>query len=159
MQSNNLENIVLDQDPKNVNTGFYIILTTDEDDMRPVYISGNFNSWRTQDKEFLMEKIANNTYHYKFPFDFEYPQELLYKFTKGDWSEVEINNEVVLSEDVLAQVNIVEQTNNELIIKLKENQTANDILKILLNNNIEISGMKEILPTINEIFIQSVNNN
>jgi len=46
-----------------------------------------------------------------------------------------------------------------LIFKLKENQKANDILKVLLQNNIEISGMTEILPTINEIFIQSVNNN
>ena len=93
MQINNLENIVSDQDATKVNTGLYIILTTDEDDMRPVYISGNFNSWRTQDKEFMMQKIRNNSYHYKFPHDFDYPQELLYKFTKGDWSEVEINIE------------------------------------------------------------------
>ena len=45
------------------NTGLYIILTTDEDDSRPVYISGNFNNWRTQDKEFMMEKIGNSLYH------------------------------------------------------------------------------------------------
>lgn len=76
-----------------INTGLYIILTTDEDDSRPVYISGNFNNWRTQDKEFMMEKIGSSSYHYKFPHDFDYPDELLYKFTKGDWSDVEINNE------------------------------------------------------------------
>lgn len=75
-----------------LNTGLYIILTTDEDDSRPVYISGNFNNWRTQDKEFLMEKISTGLYHFKFHHDFEYPNELLYKFTKGDWSEVEIDN-------------------------------------------------------------------
>lgn len=68
-----------------------IILTTDEDDFRPVYISGNFNEWRTQDKEFMMEKIGEGLYHFKFPYDFNYPDELLYKFTKGDWSEVEID--------------------------------------------------------------------
>ena len=34
-----------------------IILTTDEDDYRPVYISGNFNNWHTQDPNFEMEKI------------------------------------------------------------------------------------------------------
>ncbi len=73
--------------------------------------------------------------------------------------KVDVNNEVVLNETVLAQVNIVEQTISNLIFKLKENQTANDILKVLLNNNIEISGLSEILPTINEIFIQSVNDN
>lgn len=75
-----------------IHTGLHIILTTDEDDARPVYISGNFNNWRTQDKEFLMEKIGADSYHYKFPHDFDYPVELLYKFTKGDWSEVEIDS-------------------------------------------------------------------
>lgn len=68
-----------------------ILLTTDEDDSRPVYISGNFNNWHTQDKNFEMEKIGNGLYHYKFAPDFVYPDELLYKFTKGDWSEVEID--------------------------------------------------------------------
>ncbi|WP_051929418.1 alpha/beta hydrolase [Flavobacterium sp. 83] len=75
-----------------LNTGLYIILTTDEDDARPVYISGNFNNWYTQSKEFMMEKMGVGLYHYKFPVDFNYPVELLYKFTKGDWSEVEIDS-------------------------------------------------------------------
>lgn len=73
-----------------IKTGLYIILTTDEDDSRPVYISGNFNDWRTQDKEFMMEKVGVGLYHYKFTHDFDYPETLLYKFTKGDWSDVEI---------------------------------------------------------------------
>ncbi len=67
------------------------VLTTDEDDMRPVYISGNFNGWCTQDERFMMERIEDGLYHYRFPDDFDYPAELLYKFTKGDWSEVEID--------------------------------------------------------------------
>ncbi|MFV8369764.1 alpha/beta hydrolase [Flavobacterium sp. LB2R40] len=75
-----------------INTGLHIILTTDEHDARPVYISGNFNNWRTQDKEFIMEKINRSSYHYKFPHDFDYPATLLYKFTKGDWSDVEIDS-------------------------------------------------------------------
>ena len=68
-----------------------IILTTDEDDDRPVYISGNFNNWTTQDKTFEMEKIENGLYHFKFPFNYTFPEQLLYKFTRGDWSEVEID--------------------------------------------------------------------
>lgn len=68
-----------------------ILLTTDEDDQRTVYISGNFNNWHTQDKNFEMEKIGEGLYHYKFSDSFDYPKELLYKFTKGDWSEVEID--------------------------------------------------------------------
>ncbi len=38
-----------------------------------------------------MEKIGNGLYHYKFTHDFNYPEQLIYKFTKGDWSEVEID--------------------------------------------------------------------
>lgn len=72
-------------------TVLHIILKTDEDDARPVYISGNFNNWRTQDKDFMMEQIGINSYQYEFPKHFKYPEELLYKFTKGDWSEVEID--------------------------------------------------------------------
>ena len=68
-----------------------ILLTTDDDDARPVYISGNFNNWHTQDKDFEMEKIGNGIYHYKFLRNFIYPEALLYKFTKGDWSDVEID--------------------------------------------------------------------
>lgn len=68
-----------------------IVLTTDEDDERPVYISGNFNEWVTQDKNFEMEKVGQGLYHFRFRTDFEYPGELLYKFTRGDWSEVEID--------------------------------------------------------------------
>jgi hypothetical protein len=32
-----------------------------------------------------MEKIGS-LYHFKFTHDFDYPETLLYKFTKGDWS-------------------------------------------------------------------------
>ena len=68
-----------------------ILLTTDDDDLRPVYISGNFNNWHTQDKAFMMKKIGDGMYHFKFENDFVYPTNMLFKFTKGDWSEVEID--------------------------------------------------------------------
>ncbi len=54
-------------------------------------------------------------------------------------------------------LNIIEQTPTFLIFKLSEQQKPNDILKILIQNNIEIVGMTEILPSVNEIFIQAVN--
>jgi len=77
-------------DKKKIETGLHLILTTDEDDSRPVYISGNFNNWRTQDSEFIMEKVGTGIYHFNFAQDFDYPETLIYKFTKGDWCEVEI---------------------------------------------------------------------
>ncbi|PZX50658.1 putative alpha/beta superfamily hydrolase [Algoriphagus ratkowskyi] len=68
-----------------------ILLHTPEDDERPVYISGNFNNWKTQDRRFLMKKINKGKYEFTFPADIPYEKELTYKFTKGDWSEVEID--------------------------------------------------------------------
>lgn len=71
--------------------GLSILLTTDEDDARPVYLSGNFNNWATQDRRFLLQKVSRGKYAFTFPEDFIFPSELVYKFTKGDWSEVEID--------------------------------------------------------------------
>lgn len=68
-----------------------IILLTKEDDDRPVYISGNFNNWATQDARFRMKKIEAGRYEYTFPDSDDFARELIYKFTKGDWSEVEID--------------------------------------------------------------------
>lgn len=87
-----VENLVEDVESKKIiEPQLNIILTTDEDDERPVYISGNFNNWITQDKNFEMERVGQGLYHFKFAHDFNYPDELLYKFTRGDWSEVEID--------------------------------------------------------------------
>jgi predicted alpha/beta superfamily hydrolase len=68
-----------------------IILETPDDDDRPVYISGNFNEWKTQDYKFLMKRIAKGTYEFEFSDEKDFQKELIYKFTKGDWSEVEID--------------------------------------------------------------------
>ncbi|MEP0713392.1 alpha/beta hydrolase-fold protein [Algoriphagus sp.] len=68
-----------------------IVLNTPDDDDRPVYISGNFNNWTTQDRRFLMKKISKGKYEFTFPEGEAYENELIYKFTKGDWSEVEID--------------------------------------------------------------------
>jgi len=69
-----------------------IILHTEEDDSRPVYLSGNFNNWATQDFRFKMQKIKEGVYEFAFPNTPEFEGELIYKFTKGDWSEVEIDH-------------------------------------------------------------------
>jgi predicted alpha/beta superfamily hydrolase len=83
--------IVRPSESEIVDNRLTILLTTDEDDGRPVYLSGNFNQWVTQDSKFLMDKLSIGKYSFTFPIEFSYPDELVYKFTKGDWSEVEID--------------------------------------------------------------------
>lgn len=68
-----------------------IILHTPQDDFRPVYLAGNFNDWATQDSQFQMQKIEEGRYEFEFPEEERFQSELIYKFTKGDWSEVEID--------------------------------------------------------------------
>jgi len=77
---------------ENEKNSLQINLSTLEDDDRPVYIAGNFNLWKTQDEQYKMEKIGDGQYQYYFPKNFTFPTELLFKFTKGDWSAVEIDN-------------------------------------------------------------------
>lgn len=115
----NSENTMITQELNTIKKGFQILLKTDEDDARPVYISGNFNNWRTQDKDFLMERIGNNLYQYEFPNDFDYPEELLYKFTKGDWSEVEIDAHGNRTENRSTKKNIGIQ--NEYVARWRRN--------------------------------------
>jgi predicted alpha/beta superfamily hydrolase len=91
MMNSNKNKATSEIEPEIIEPQLNIILTTDEDDIRPVYISGNFNHWRTQDKHYMMEKIGQGLYHFKFPHDFIFHADLQYKFTKGDWSEVEID--------------------------------------------------------------------
>ncbi|MFN8237787.1 MAG: ATP-binding cassette domain-containing protein [Chitinophagales bacterium] len=75
---------------------------------------------------------------------------------KKNLIKIELSKDAIVDDVVAAQIRMVEQTPQHLIIKLKEDQTTNDILKLLLEHNVGIAGMTELLPSINEIFIQSV---
>lgn len=117
---NTQNTIFMQESPKPIEiSGLRIILKTDEDDARPVYISGNFNNWHTQDSSFIMEQIGNNLYQFEFNADFDYPGELLYKFTKGDWSEVEIgeNEEITPNRSTILKSGI----QNEFVHKWRRN--------------------------------------
>ncbi len=52
--------------------------------------------------------------------------------------------------------NIIEQKGNELIVQINENFKSNDVLKYFLQQDHSIESFREILPTLNEIFIHLV---
>lgn len=89
-------------------SSLFIELTTDEIDGRPIFIAGNFNNWSTQDPNYILEQIDQNTYRYEFNVDHTFPEPLLYKFTKGDWSAVEIgeNDEITENRSTSLKVGI-----------------------------------------------------
>lgn len=53
--------------------------------------------------------------------------------------------------------NIVEKNEGSFIVQSDADTSPNELLKALLNSNIEIHNFNEILPSINEIFITQVN--
>jgi len=50
------------------------------------------------------------------------------------------------------------RSGNSLIIKINDGDDSNDILQYLVKNDLHIISFKEILPTLNEIFIKQVGN-
>ncbi len=50
----------------------------------------------------------------------------------------------------------VQKNGEEILIKLNNGKTPNDLLKTLLQQNTAITGFNEVLPSLNEIFIQQV---
>lgn len=66
-------------------------LYTPHDDLRPVYIVGNFNGWTVRDERCKMEKTADGRYRYVFQQPLHWNQPLEYKYVKGGWESEELD--------------------------------------------------------------------
>ena len=65
-------------------------MISQEEDERPVYITGNFNKWNPKDADYQLTETARNTYHIEIE-DEKLPETIEYKFTRGGWENVEID--------------------------------------------------------------------
>ncbi|PWW25387.1 putative alpha/beta superfamily hydrolase [Chryseobacterium sp. AG844] len=65
-------------------------LYTAEIDDRPVFITGNFNSWNPKDYNFQLKQIDPSGYFIEIE-DQLLPDDIEYKFTKGGWENVELD--------------------------------------------------------------------
>jgi len=65
-------------------------LYTDESDDRTVYITGNFNNWNPKDDQYKLTSIDANNYSIDISDEF-LPSAIEYKFTKGGWENVELD--------------------------------------------------------------------
>ncbi len=63
-----------------------------------------------------------------------------------------------LPTDIAQKANIVSQTENSIVAKFENDAASNALLKLLINSNVHIVAFKEILPSLNEIFIKQVEN-
>ena len=65
-------------------------IISNEDDDRPVFITGNFNKWNPKDATFVLKNVDNNTYTIEID-DEQLPAIIEYKYTRGGWGNVEID--------------------------------------------------------------------
>jgi predicted alpha/beta superfamily hydrolase len=70
-------------------------------ELRPIFITGNFNGWSTSDERFKMQKISKGHFIFSFPKDVTLPQPLEYKYVRGDWEHQELD---VLGEMIVNRV-------------------------------------------------------
>ena len=65
-------------------------LTTEDNDNRTIYITGNFIGWNPQKNGFEMKRIDDTHYEIDINDDI-LPEIIEYKFTKGGWENVELD--------------------------------------------------------------------
>jgi predicted alpha/beta superfamily hydrolase len=69
----------------------YFELSTPVADERPVFLSGNFNQWLPDREELELRKVEDGKYLLKFPDNIKLPETFEYKYTKGGWNQVELD--------------------------------------------------------------------
>lgn len=63
----------------------------------------------------------------------------------------------VIDSNLLSAFNVVEQTAGELTVRFNQAHQGNLLLKLFIEQGIEVTSFTEVLPSINEIFIRKVN--
>jgi len=57
-----------------------------------VYLTGNFNGWKPADSRYQLSPVGENHYNIEIPLTIIPHGSLDYKYTRGDWSAVELNS-------------------------------------------------------------------
>ncbi len=73
------------------NNQLHLELHTEAGDARPVYIVGNFNDWQPADPLFQFKQVRDGVYSFSFPKDMILPAPLEYKYTRGDWDHIALD--------------------------------------------------------------------
>ncbi len=73
-----------------LNTNMKFILYTGEADERPIFITGNFNMWNPKDSRYLLIQTDSHNYYIEI-FEEFLPDVIEFKYTKGGWENVELD--------------------------------------------------------------------
>jgi len=69
---------------------------------------------------------------------------------------IQTDNEVTINSNPIFTT--VSNTHNKILVKINEGYQSNDVLKYLLQENVNIVSYNELLPSLNDIFIKLVEN-
>ena len=83
-------------------------------------------------------------------------KELKQRFKENKF-KVAFNDEI--RADLLNNLNVVEKKQGELVVKFAQEHRGNELLKLFVEQGVEVTSFNEELPSINEIFIRQVSNN
>lgn len=64
-----------------------------------------------------------------------------------------------ISGHVLEQLNVVHRQEGEIMVQFNEEHHGNELLKLFVENKVEVSSFNEVLPSLSEIFIRQVQTN
>ncbi|MBR9919812.1 MAG: ABC transporter ATP-binding protein [Bacteroidetes bacterium] len=73
---------------------------------------------------------------------------------KDNLFEIQLEGQPVLAENENMQ--IVSRNNGTLVVQLQDDRASNQLLRSLMDQGHHITGFREILPSLNEIFIRQV---
>ena len=83
-------------------------------------------------------------------------KELKQRFKENKF-KVAFNDEI--RADLLNNLNVVEKKEGELVVKFAQEHRGNELLKLFVEQGVEVTSFNEELPSINEIFIRQVQSN
>ena len=83
-------------------------------------------------------------------------KELKQRFKENQF-KVTFNDEI--RADLLTNLNVVDKKQGELVVKFAQEHCGNDLLKLFVEQGVEVTSFNEELPSINEIFIRQVGQN
>lgn len=69
----------------------------------------------------------------------------------------EIKFETEIPSDLSTQFETIIHEQHRMVIRLRAEETPNQVLQLLISRNLQIVSFSEILPTFNDIFIRTVN--
>ena len=66
------------------------------------------------------------------------------------------NPELVKDNDLFSIIDKEEKNTNKVLVKLNQSVASNEVLKYLIEQQVPITSYNEVLPSLNDIFIQLV---